>query len=65
MEENSMFNVDEALERLEKINAELAKKEIALKDSIELYREGVLLAAECEKHLAGVEKELQIINGAE
>ena len=65
MEDKQEFNVDEALDRLEKINAELACKDIALKDSIELYKEGVLLAAKCEEHLVGVEKELQIINGTE
>ena len=65
MEDKQELNVDEALDRLEKINEELAGKDIALKDSIELYKEGVLLAAKCEEHLVGVEKELQIINGTE
>lgn len=65
MEDNNVFNVDEALNRLEEINAKLASKSIDLKDSIELYKEGVLLAAKCEEHLVGVEKELQIINGTE
>lgn len=56
------FNVDEALTRLEEINNQLSQKDIALNDSITLYKEGVLLAAKCQEHLVGVEKQLEIIN---
>ena len=61
MEENKEFNVDEALNRLDEINQRLAAKNITLKESLELYKEGTKLAAECQEHLMGVEKELQVI----
>ena len=56
------FNVDDALDRLEEINRKLADKDIELNESIELYREGTVLAAKCKEHLVGVEKVLQTIN---
>ena len=56
------FDVDEALERLEDINTRLAGDEMALTESIGLYKEGVMLADRCRKHLEGVEQELQIVN---
>lgn len=63
MENNQEFNVDDALNRLEAINQRLAAKDITLKESLELYKEGTKLAAACQEHLVGVEKELQIIEG--
>jgi len=63
MEENTKFNVDEGLKRLEEINRQLSDKEITLEESIRLYNEGTQLAAKCKEHLEGVEKKLQIING--
>ena len=59
------FNVDEALNRLDEINQRLAAKDITLKESLDLYREGTLLAAACQERLVGVEKELQIIEQGE
>lgn len=56
------FNVDEALDRLEEINKKLAEKGIPLNESLELYKEGTMLATKCKEHLEGVEKQLQIIN---
>lgn len=65
MEEKKDFNVDEALNSLDEINQKLSQKDISLNESLALYKEGVLLASKCQEHLAGVEKELQIINGKE
>lgn len=65
MEENTEFDVDKAMDRLEAINQKLSGKELSLKESIELYKEGVLLAEECKTHLVGVEQELRIINGGQ
>ncbi len=62
MEENSRFNVDEGLRRLEEINQMLAQSNITLEESIRLYNEGTQLAAKCKEHLEGVEKELKIVN---
>ena len=56
------FNVDQALKRLETINQQLARQDISLKESIDLYKEGVLLADQCRKKLEGIEKELEIIS---
>ncbi len=56
------FNVDEALDRLEEINKKLTEKGLPLNDSLELYKEGTMLATKCKEHLEGVEKQLQIIN---
>ena len=56
------FNVDQALKRLEAINQQLARQDISLKESIDLYKEGVLLADQCRKKLEGIEKELEIIS---
>ena len=55
------FNVDQALKRLEAINQQLARQDISLKESIDLYKEGVLLADQCRKKLEGIEKELEIM----
>lgn len=60
--EEEIFNVDEALNRLEEINRKLAEQDLSLNDSIQLYKEGTLLAAKCREHLTGVEKTLQIVN---
>lgn len=57
------FNIDEALKRLEEINTLLAAEDIELEKSLELYKEGTLLASKCQEHLEGVEKELLLVNG--
>ena len=60
--ETSDFNIDEALETLEEINRKLSIEGITLEDSLKLYHEGTTLAKKCQEHLAGVEKELEIVN---
>ncbi len=62
-EENTeVFDVDAALNRMDEINEELAAGKLELSKSIELYKEGVLLATKCKEHLTGVEQELQEFN---
>ena len=61
-ENKETFNIDEALSRLEEIKKKLSEKDIALNESIELYKEGTLLAAKCQEQLQGIEKELKILN---
>ena len=56
------FNIDRALDRLEEINNRLSEQDIALNESIELYKEGTLLASKCKEQLQGIEKELKILN---
>lgn len=62
MMEKKEFDVDQALNRMEAINKKLAEKEISLQESLELYKEGALLAGQCKEHLTGIEKELIIMN---
>ena len=60
--EQTEFDIDEALKRLEEINDKLAEKNIPLNESIKLYTEGTELAQKCQEHLQGVEKQLKILN---
>ena len=62
MSKKEDFNVDEALDRLEEINKKLSDKDLALDESLELYKEGTILAAKCKEHLDGVEKTLKTLN---
>ena len=64
-QEQAVFNVDEALDRLEEINKKLEEKDVSLQDSLMLYKEGTELAAKVKERLVGVEKELQLIGGEE
>lgn len=61
--DNKELSIEEAFKRLEEINKMLETPEIPLKDSMELYAEGVKLVALCKASLEGVEKEIQILNG--
>ena len=63
MENSKDFNIEEAFKRLEEINTKLESPQISLKESLELYSEGVNLVACCKENLEGVEKEIQILNG--
>lgn len=54
--------VEEAFKRLEEINTMLEDPKIGLKESLELYAEGVKLVLACKESLSGVEKEIQILN---
>ena len=56
------FIVEEAFERLAEINSKLEDPAISLKDSMELYAEGVKLVSACRATLEGVEKEIQILD---
>lgn len=62
MEEKKDFNIEAAFKRLEEINSRLENSEISLKEALELYSEGVKLAACCKENLEGVEKEIKILN---
>lgn len=60
--ENEEFNIDRALDRLDEINNKLGAQDILLSESIELYKEGTILASKCKEQLQGIEKELKILN---
>ena len=56
------MSIDEALRKLDEINAQLAKSDIELMEAMKLYQEGVWLANALKEKLVGVEKEFTIIN---
>jgi len=62
MAEKKKLDIDKALDELESINRKLEEKDISLQESLKLYQEGTALAEACKKELAGVEKELIILN---
>ena len=57
------FSIEEALKRIEEINALLSDKNTSLKDSLALYQEGVQLSEKCRISLEDVEKEIIILSG--
>lgn len=59
---NDNIVIEDAFERLAQINQQLENPEVGLKESMELYAEGVKLVAACKANLEGVEKEIQILN---
>lgn len=61
-ENKDMFQVEEAFKRLEEINQALENPNTSLKDSMNLYAEGVKLVAACKESLEGVEQEMQRLN---
>lgn len=61
-EKQNTFVIEDAFKRLTEINELLEKPETGLKDSLDLYAEGVRLVAACRENLEGVEKEIQILN---
>lgn len=54
--------IEDAFARLDEINARLESQDTSLKESLELYSEGVKLVAACKENLEGVEKEIKILN---
>lgn len=55
------FSVEESLVRLEEIAQILENPDTTLKDSLNVYSEGVGLIDECRKNLCDVEKEMIIL----
>lgn len=55
--------IEDAFKRLEEINQKLSAPETSLKESLDLYAEGVKLVAACKENLEGVEKEIEILSG--
>lgn len=54
--------IEDAFKRLEEITAILENPNTGLKESLDLYSEGVKLVSACKTNLEGVEKEIQILN---
>lgn len=56
------FVIEDAFTRLEEIHASLENPDTNLKESLELYAEGVKLTTACKDYLQTMEKEIQILN---
>lgn len=58
-------SIEEALARLDEIAAALENTDTGLKESMELYSEGVQLINRCRNYLCYVEKEMITLSGQE
>ena len=58
-------SIEEALARLDEIAAALENTDPGLKESMELYSEGVQLINRCRNYLCDVEKEMITLSGQE
>ena len=58
-------SIVEALARLDEIAAALENTDTGLKESMELYSEGVQLINRCRNYLCDVEKEMITLSGQE
>lgn len=58
-------SIEEALARLDEIAAALENTDTGLKESMELYSEGVQLINRCRNYLRDVEKEMITLSGQE
>lgn len=56
-----IFSIEDAISRLEEIAENLEAPEIGLKESLDIYTEGVTLIKRCKEHLMDVEKEMLIL----
>ena len=58
-------SIEEARARLDEIAAALENTDTGLKESMELYSEGVQLINRCRNYLCDVEKEMITLSGQE
>lgn len=58
-------SIEEALARLDEIAAALENTDTGLKESMELYSEGVQLINRCRNYMCDVEKEMITLSGQE
>lgn len=52
---------EESMERLEELVIKLESGELPLKDTLQHYKDGVLLVQHCDKLLSEAEKELVVL----
>ena len=55
------MNFEQAMERLEKITAELSREGITLEESLTLYEEGIALARMCNSRLEETERKIKML----
>lgn len=58
-------SIEEALARLDEIAVALENTDTGLKESMELYSEGVQLINRCRNYLCDIEKEMITLSGQE
>ena len=58
---NNDMTVEEALKRLEQINAALESGKPSLDEAIQLYKEGVELSAMCKKKLDNAKLQITVL----
>ncbi|MBP5305062.1 MAG: exodeoxyribonuclease VII small subunit [Lachnospiraceae bacterium] len=61
MAKEKEMNIEDYFERLDEILEDIDKKETTLKESFDLYKEGVKLVQNATETLTGIEKELIIL----
>ena len=61
---NNDMTVEEALKRLEQINAALESGKPTLDEAIQLYKEGVELSAMCKKKLDNAKMQIKVLDGS-
>lgn len=59
------MSIEAALGRLEEIAAILENSQTGLKESLDVYSEGVQLINKCKNYLCDVEKEMIMLTGQE
>ena len=57
------LNFEKALEKLERIVADMEKGELSLDEMLKKFQEGMELARLCNEHLDMAEKKVEIITG--
>ncbi len=61
MAEKKKLSLEEAMEKLEKIVAEMENDKLPLERSLKLYEEGVKLVALCSEQLEAAKRKIQIL----
>lgn len=62
---NDNISIEDAFKKLEEITAVLESPETSLKDSLDVYAEGVKLIQSCKDYLQDVQKEMITLTGRE
>lgn len=62
MSSPALKNFEKNMEQLQKLVASMGSSEISLASSLESYKQGVSLIADCQKALAEVEQAIHQIN---
>lgn len=64
-QESQELGLEEMFSQIEKVLAGLEEEEASLEEAFALYQRGIRLVKQCNDRIDRVEKELQILNGAD